>query len=250
MLLLAASLALAHQPWVAEEGQYSEPQGAWPMDDIGLSIVVYDQLTCEYPALWLRFEAQGGEELYTQLGMPLLDRQIAWRPSMAVLAPGFPAPPADLPFEVPAGLGAVVYDSAAVTDLGTFDEPFTGTSSWVLRTETLELPAGEGYVVAWDPAGLTGKLWVATGTREEFDSEDFERIGDLIDDIRAFHELDGAPAGELLECAADEGPGDTGDGDGAGDALDAEATGCGVPVGGVSPALVGLVGLLAARRRR
>lgn len=204
MLLLLLSVALAHQPWLAAEGQYADPAGAFPMDDIGLSIVVYDELSCTSPALWMRFDAQEGEELWAQLGMPLLDRQAAWRPSMAILAKGFPDPDGTLPFAVPEGLGALVLDSAEVTDPEMFAEPFSGTTSWILRGETISLPAGEGYVVAWDPAGLTGKLWVATGLREEFEAEDFDRISDILDDIRAFHELDGAPEGQLVACAAPE----------------------------------------------
>lgn len=254
MVLLLCSLALAHQPWVATEGQYAAPDSAFPMVDPELSIVVYDQLTCDFPQLWLRFSAVEGEPLWAQLGMPLLDRQAAWRPSMAVLAPGLPAPTGELPFEVPEGLGVQVLDSAAVSAPEQFYEPFTGTTSWVLRGEWLAPESGEGWIVAWDPAGLTGKLWLAPGTREEFSDEDFARIADLIDDIRAFHELDGAPEGELVACVAEGGdtgggPGDEGDTD-EGAKVGEAAGACSTSGGVTAPGLLAVVGLLALGRRR
>lgn len=253
MVLLLTSLALAHQPWMAAEGQYASPEVAFPMEDPGLSIVVYDQLSCEFPQLWLRFEAQADEELWAQLGMPYLDRQVGWRPSMAVLAPGLPAPTADLPFDVPEGLGVQLLDSGSVSAPEQFYEPFSGTTSWVLRAEWVAPEAGEGWIVAWDPAGLTGKLWLAPGTREEFNEEDFARIADLIDDIRAFHELDGAPAGELVACVAEGGGEEAGDAgeDEVGEMAGGEGGGCSSGGAGAS-GLLGALGLLVVggRRRR
>lgn len=245
MSLLLLPLALAHQPWIAADGQYATADAAFAIEEIDLSLVVYDQLSCDYPALWLAFDAADGEELFVQLGMPLLDRQADWRPSMAVLAPGLPPAPADFPFEVPDGLGVQLYDTEAVTDLELFVEPFTGTSSWILTQDTLPLPAGQGWVVAWDPAALTGKVWLATGTREEFDADTIARVSELVDDLRAFHELDGTPEGELVECAAPAAP------DAEEPAQDAESGGC-----STSPHAPGGLGLLAgatllaARRRR
>lgn len=244
LLLLAAALpALAHQPWIAAPGQYASAEDAFPIPAIDLSLVVYDQLSCDAPSLWLSFDAVGGESLYAQLGMPMVDRQIDWRPSMAILAAGLP--PADLPFDVPEGLGALVYDSSDVESLTVFEEPFTGTTDWILEEETVTLPAGRGYVVAWDPAGLTGKVWLATGTREEFDSDTIARVTDLLDDLRAYHELDGAPAGELVACeTVDEE--DT--------AVDAKATSTGCSTApqnagtAAGTAAAGLL-LLGARRR-
>jgi len=248
---LLAALAMAHQPWIAEEGQYADAAGAFPMEDIDLSIVVYDELSCSSPALWLRFSAQEGDSLWAQLGMPLLDRQVAWRPAMAVLAAGMPEADDRFPFAVPEGLGVTVLDSAEVADPEVFVEPFTGTSSWILRGETLSLPAGEGYLVAWDPAGLTGKLWLAPGLREEFESEDIERIREILDDVRTFHELDGAAEGALAACATpEEEELETGDAPGSsGDA----ATGCSTPPAtptGGGALLAALAGLWTARRAR
>lgn len=244
MLLLLATLAHAHQPWIAAEGQYATPDAAFAIEELDLSLVVYDQLTCDFPALWLAFDAVDGEELFVQLGMPLLDRQAEWRPSMAVIAAGLPAAPADFPFEVPDGLGVQVYDTEAVADLELFVEPFTGTSSWILTQDTLPLPAGPGWVVAWDPAALTGKVWLATGTREEFDADTIARVSELVDDLRAFHELDGTPEGELVECAAPAAP------DAEEPAQDVESGGCSTSPLAPSGLVVAAGLALALRGRR
>ena len=75
-----------------------------------------------------------------------------------------------------------------------FDEPFTGTQSWVLREETLSLPqTGAGYIVAWHLSDMAGKLWVAVGTKERFGLFDLLRFPGWRGEARRFHEIEGPP---------------------------------------------------------
>lgn len=197
-MLFIISSALAHQPYVVEDGN-SSASTAFPIPDPDVSIVVYAERTCDAPALWLEAEVEGGFPLYVQLGLPVADALEGWRPNLAVVAPGLPE--VDLGFPLPEGTGAVVFPGAETPSR--FDEPFSGTASWVLVEETVALPVGgPAWVVAWDPEGAAGRLWVATGTVEDFADADWERIMDLMDDVRAFHGLDGAevPAPEVCEA--------------------------------------------------
>jgi hypothetical protein len=200
MFLVAASLpgaADAHKPFYSLDGEYSGSDAAYVVEDLDMSIVLYHQVFCgEGEQLWMEFEATPGQEIYMQVGVPLIERLAAYRPDLALLAPGLPEPTGDLPFEVPEGLGVLHFPGADSTDeVEVFYEPFTQTESWMLHesTRTLE-EGGSGYLVAWHPDGATGKLWVATGTEERFGSEDFDNMGTWITETRAFHETgeDGA----------------------------------------------------------
>ena len=186
-ILAIAGTALAHKPTFSDD--FSGPDLAYEVADPEVSIVVYQEITCETDQLWFTFEAKAGFPLYIQLGVPEIERLVDYRPSVALLAPGLPAATDTLPFEVPDGLGVQVFHSDNVDEPGAFYEEFTQTSSWVLVEETVTLPEdGTGYLVAWDPAGWTGKLWLATGTVEDFsdvDSTDFIYWGEAVND---FHE--------------------------------------------------------------
>jgi hypothetical protein len=95
----------------------------------------------------------------------------------------------DVPFAVPEGYGGWVFlsDDTAPTE---FHEPFTGTNSWILLEENLVLPtAGKYYVVAFDPAGSPGKLWVAVGESEAFGLSDIISLPATIKEVRKFHEI-------------------------------------------------------------
>ncbi|HCH65273.1 MAG TPA: hypothetical protein DFR83_20880 [Deltaproteobacteria bacterium] len=183
--------AQAHKP--SFSGDYDTPGEAWAVPDPEISIVLYQEITCDLQHLWMSLDGEAGFPLYIQLGVPVIDRLSDYRPSVALVAPGLPAPEADLPFELPAGTGIQVFDTQDVEQPGDFYEPFTQTESWVLVEETVELPeTGQAWLVAWDPGRQTGKLWVATGTVEDFsdvDPAEFIEWGAIVQD---FHEVDPA----------------------------------------------------------
>jgi hypothetical protein len=233
-MLFVTSFALAHQPYVVGDANASA-EAAFPVADPDISIVVYAERTCDAPQVWLEAEVEEGFGLYVQLGLPVADALEGWRPSLAVVAPGLPE--VDLGFALPEGMGAVVFPGAEAPT--TFQEPFSGTTSWVMVEQTVELPeGGPVWVVAWDPAGAAGRLWVATGVVEDFSDADWGRIMDLMPDIATFHGTDGSvvPGPELCEEAETE-------------AGEPEPTACATtgPARGLLPALLATALL---RRRR
>ena len=238
-LCLLPAVASAHRPTFGEG--FDAAESAFVVADNDVSIVLYQALTCEAPEVWMTFDAAAGTDLFVQLGVPQIVRLEDHRPAIAVLAPGLPTAPA-LPFAVPDGLGALVFEAGDVAEPATFFEPFTQTYSWVWVEETIALPEdGTGYLVAYDPDGWTGKLWVAVGTVEEFSGiapEEFASWDQLVND---FHETGAySPPPDTVEEQCDAGL--TGD-------EPAETPG-GCAVGGLpAGAGVALVAAVAVRRR-
>lgn len=72
-----------------------------------------------------------------------------------------------------------------------FQEHFTGTDSWILRTETVSLSKpGRYYLVAFSPDKQTGKLWLSIGKKESFTVEDWKQFPTWRKLIRKFHGID------------------------------------------------------------
>ena len=239
LFTLLAAAASAHQPVVVTPGE-AGAYTPFAVEDPDVSIVVYGERTCDDAQLWLETDAEPGYDLFVQLGLPVGDAIEDWRPRLAVIAPGLPA--ADLGFDIPDGMGAVMWEAAA--EPTQFDEPYSGTSSWILVEETITLPeGGPASIVAWDPSGKAGRMWIAVGTLEQFESEDWERIMDLLPAVRAFHGLDGSDVRAPTECAAADEQDD-------GDAQTAGPAGCSSTGLGTSGGAALLALWFAARRRR
>ncbi|NCG21150.1 MAG: hypothetical protein GWP91_19230 [Rhodobacterales bacterium] len=184
-LLLAVS-AHAHKP--AFEGEWDGPDNAYVIEDNEISIVIYRELTCEQPELWMTFDAVAGEPVWVQLGVPEIPRLEDDRPSVAVIGPGLPEPkPGDFPFEVPDGLGAVLLDGGG--SQADFYEPFSQTSSWVHVEEWVDMPeSGTSYIVGWNTENRTGKIWLAVGVVEDFSDVAPSDFGDWGPLVNNFHE--------------------------------------------------------------
>jgi uncharacterized protein (TIGR03382 family) len=257
-VLAVSHAAAAHTPSLSS-GQYGSLETAFPVEDVDISMVLYHTVTCEAPQLWMTFDAVPGHPLVAQLGVPVLDRLSDMRPSLALIGPGLPVPGAEpLPFEIPAGLGVEVWNSEGLEPTY-FLEEFTDTESWIhVDLQDHELTTGGRYwLVAWIPAGTTGKLWLTVGTLEDFTSiTDAARLFELLDAVDAFHEVEGEADVQEEICpppdAGDTG-GDAADGpdaeelsdthDGHDHAHDGDAGGCAAT--GSSPAPTALLGLLA-----
>ena len=200
VILYTAAAVHAHKP-VSIGGAFSTFDQALEMTDIDVSQVAYVELTQTDRALWLVFAAAAKTRLDVSLGVPVIERLADYRPSLAVLGPGLPA--IDLPFEMPSGVGGIIFDTAG-EEPRFFHEPFTGTDSWILLEGAVELPEeGTHYIVAWPPSEVVDKLWVAIGVREQFGLSDVLSLPAIIDDVREFHEVaprasDGNTPGKLL----------------------------------------------------
>lgn len=181
--------AWAHRP-VFDDGTHVDAASALLIEEPNVSQVVYHEVTPDAARLWLTFDASEGDNIYLQLGVPAIDNLEDYRPVLVLLGPGLPN--IDLPFEVPRGLGGVLLESVDNPEF--FDEPFTGTQSWILReSDRLAPENGQYYIVAYDPEGGAGKLWVAIGRAEQFGFEDIVSFADIIDEVRAFHEVSDVP---------------------------------------------------------
>lgn len=188
LLFLMISLPLtgyAHAPIV------SEPPGsciscAIPVKNIAISQVLYKILNNENSFVWLTFDGKKGEVLKLDLGTPKTRKYEAMRPIAALLGPGFPVR-SDLPFEVPAELGAIVFEPTGPPKA--FYEPFTNTHSWIHLSERIVLPeTGRYYLVAYfPPNGMAGNLFVAVGTIERFTAQDIANLFRILPEIRAFY---------------------------------------------------------------
>lgn len=181
-----AQVASAHLP-IFDDGTAVDAEHALVISDIGLSQVVYHEVTEPVQPLWIALDAAAGQELYFNPGVPALDRLKDYRPAFALVGPGLPA--ATLPFDIPAGDGAEVYPTTDITDPEFFHEPFSGTDSWILFKKTVALPqSGRYYLVGYIPSGQPGKFWVAIGKREEFGAGAIATLPQDIAQVRAFHE--------------------------------------------------------------
>jgi hypothetical protein len=187
----------AHSP-TFDEGAYSSAEDPFLVDDPSVSIVLYRNVTCDQPELWMELRATAGFPLFVQLLIPQIDRLTDYRPSIAVVGPGLP--PADLGIEIPDGMGAVVFDTTDVATPEPFYEPFTQTNDLILVEETVTLPIDATYyVVAWDPERQTGKLAVAVGTVEQFGLDALAALPEWTRKTRAFHETPDYPPAEPIE---------------------------------------------------
>jgi len=151
---------------------------------------VYHEVTADTPSVWIAFDVSEPQSLKVSLGVPYLERLKSYRPALALVGPGLP--PADLPPGALAGQGGIVIDTRDVAEPEFFDEPFSGTQSWVVAEAELALPEpGRYYVVGYSPAGEEGKLWVALGVKEVFDAAALGGLAGDLADVREFHELSG-----------------------------------------------------------
>lgn len=187
--LVFCSGAAAH--WlVPDDGSHTSAATAIFLDDVELSQVAYHEVRAESNELWLAFDAPADGDVYWQLGIPRIAGLEDYRPAVVVLGPGLPE--VDVPFDVPEGLGGLAFDTAGLPG-EPFNEPFTGTRSWIVRTEdvVLEEP-GRHYIVAYHPDGTPGKFWLAVGRREEFGFSDVVSYEDTLEVVRKFHDVEDA----------------------------------------------------------
>jgi hypothetical protein len=187
LLWVGSATGLGHVPFLSD-GSAVDAESAIVLADVQVSRVFYHEVTAEAPQLWLAFAVAAPQSVATKLAVPKIDRLADFRPALALLGPGVGND--EVPFAVPAGLGARVIRTEEVRDPPVYDEVFTGTQAWELFDGSLELPAaGQYYVVAYAPGEATGKLWVALGLKEVFTPEDIATLREDVAAVREFHEV-------------------------------------------------------------
>ncbi|MFC1596837.1 hypothetical protein ACFL5Q_02715 [Planctomycetota bacterium] len=177
-----------HRPVFTKDAAKS-PETAILLTEPHVSQVVYREVTEKVPQIWLGFSVPKDFELYIQIGVPVMDRLKEFRPSIVLVGPGLPRQ--DAPFKIPEGTGVKVFPTTRVKKPRFFHEHFTGTDSWILRSETVSLSKpGRYYLVAHSPTMQTGKLWLSIGKKESFRKEDWKQFPTWRKLIRAFHGIE------------------------------------------------------------
>jgi len=186
---LVASSAMAHRPFFPDVTPTS-PETAAVVLRPEVSQVIYHEVAAGAEQVWLTFEAEAGQEIFMQIGIPVIDRLESYRPTMAIVGPGFTE--TEAPFELPPGCGIQAFGTDEVVEPRFFAEKFTGTDSWILRDETVAVPeSGTYYLVAYAPGNAPGKLWLSIGKEEEFGFSDLGRMRGWTRKVREFHEVQG-----------------------------------------------------------
>jgi len=195
-LIALSSPAYGHRPTMSD-GTAIDADHAIEFQDVQISRVVYHEVTQQAPRVWITFEVTQPQELFLQIGVPVLDRLRKYRPTLKLIGPGLPD--LRLPFDFPSRLGGLSLDTRGIEKPREFYEPFTGTRSWILTEQDVQLPkVGRYYVVAYDPSGKPGKLWAALGRKEVWEAKDLLKMPKIITEVRQFHEV-AAAADEALK---------------------------------------------------
>ena len=178
--------AEAHRP-AFPDGSNKSSTNAFELDDIDISQAIY-QILHKDEQIWLSFDPKDSsiKTLIIQLGIPVLEETKSFRPMVAVVSKKLDK--VDLPFDIPDGFGAVLYETNSSQNIKNFHEPFTNTDSWILIEDKFEITETDiHYIVIFSKTNQTGKFWFATGTREVFG---FSVIADLnknISKVKTFH---------------------------------------------------------------
>ena len=186
--LVMCGAAQAHRPIFSEKAA-TDPNTAVLISQPDISQVIYREITEQATQVWLALDANEEFELFIQIGVPVLERLKEFRPAMLVIGPGLPSD-VKTSFELPKDSGAKDFPTDGVEEPRFFHEHFTGTDSWILRSETVVLPeSGRYYVVAYVPSGQKGKLWLSIGRKESFGLAEWSKFGEWKRRIREFHEV-------------------------------------------------------------
>lgn len=195
LMVIISGQAYAHR-YIPNEGTHTSPESAIPIGDIDVSQVVYHTVTPDTMTIWLSFAGKTGDVAKIQLGVPLIEGLESYRPAFALLGPNL-APVDNLPFEIPAGYGGIVYTTDHIVEPEVYDEEFTGTESWTFEMQGITLPRdGVYYIVGYVPSGELGKFWVAPGVLEKFGLKDIVTLPWIIYKVRTFHQI--FPFGGIL----------------------------------------------------
>ena len=174
LTMILCGMAHAHRP-VFSEKTATDPNTAVLITKPNISQVIYREITEDAKQVWLAFDADKGFELFIQIGVPVLERLRDFRPAMLVIGPDLPEN--TLGIDLPRETGVKAFQTDSIKKPRFFHEHFTGTDSWILRSETVVLPSsGRYYVVAYVPSGEKGKLWLSVGKKEVFGLADWAKI--------------------------------------------------------------------------
>jgi hypothetical protein len=175
-IIFAAPSARAHVPYIETE-DYSAEHPFVVTDSIENSKAIYAWFERGTDVDVYAFEVSEPVTVYAQslvIACPSLETLLPW---FAVVGPGLPVPDEALPFELPAGYGAVVVKNKNPEERrDTFFEPFSAKTYFdgpEFRQEAT-IP-GSWYVYYWDPYKIGGDYVAVLGLKESFSIPDILR---------------------------------------------------------------------------
>lgn len=196
-LLIGTMSALAHVPNLSD-GSAVDPNSAIELGDVQVSRAFYHEFTADAPQFWVTFTVAERQTLLMNFTVPRIARLEGYRPAFALIGPGLPDPPNDLPFDVPDGAGVWVHRFEDVTDPEVFHEPFSNVYAWELYSDFMLLPeAGRYYIAAYHPTGQPGKIQMGLAEAEVWSDEELAALPETVAQIRDFFEL---PPGAEPPC--------------------------------------------------
>lgn len=190
---LLMAVAMAQNPWEYRtryvDGPATTLENPFVLDSAQVKSAFYFHATAGKPVLWIRFEGTYGDEVRLQLGVPAKAGYASLRPVAVIAGRDCPDPGRSLPFALPDGWGALVYDTAQVAVTDGY-EGYTGARSYQFETQSFTLPAsGTYYIAVYFPTGPDGKCWVTVGTERQPRLTDMFTVPVNAAAIRAFFEI-------------------------------------------------------------
>jgi hypothetical protein len=167
--VLAAPAVNAHVPYIENE-DYSAEHPFVVTDSIENSKAIYAWFETGADVDVYAFEVSEPVTVYAQalvIACPSLEELLPW---FAVVGPGLPAADEALPFELPAGCGAVVVKNKNPgEERDTFFEPFSAKTYFDGPEFSREVTTpGSWYVYYWDPHKIGGDYVAVLGLKESF----------------------------------------------------------------------------------
>jgi len=191
--LLVMAAATAHNPWEYQtryvDGPPTTLENPLVLESAQIKSAFYFRATAAKPVLWIRFEGTYGDEVRLRLGLPAKAEYASLRPVAVISGQDCPEPGRALPFALPEGWGALVYDTAQ-TAVSDGYEGYTGARSYQFEEQTYTLPAsGTYYIAVYFPTGPEGKCWLTLGTERKTHLTDLFTVPVHAAAIRAFFEI-------------------------------------------------------------
>lgn len=199
--IFGTSPALAHVPYF----EYRDFSESFPFvaDNVEQSIAVYawletDGIQPSTDADVYRFQISEATRVYAEVLVPVCPAYRDFLPWFLLAGPGLPPPEIALPFEIPAGDGAIIMENAVPgTERDTLYEPFGGKYYYSGPVLDLEIETPGVYTLYyWDPYQMGGDYVAVIGWKEIWKPKDIVRALYYTPQIRHDQELH-------TDCGAD-----------------------------------------------
>mgnify|MGYP006277819419 CR=1 FL=1 len=180
--------AMAHKP-VDVSGPASREMPIM-IEDHQISWAAYTELSRVNEVDYYKFTAEKGEEIYSNLLIPYLERFKDFHPTIALIGPGLPLDYSveNVNLAIKEGEGAIIkrYES---NELEEFYEPFTQTRYYVKQSLIVNAPQTSEYFLAvFNEKEETGKYVFAIGRKEVWKPGEIVKLPKTWWDVRMFME--------------------------------------------------------------